>query len=303
MKQSGHLNPSEETGSPVTSKYGRTPPNKHGSVGRQQQHGGLLHKIKMLGIAGELGVRLYDFLTGRTHFVRLQRGVIFDSPVISGVPQGTVLGQLLFIIRMCDINSGIASSRMVSFADDTRLYYGISNGDDSAILQNDLNSIYEWASGNNMFFMPKSSNIYVLTLILHYLVMFTLVPVYIELTTLDMCLTFVYMCQVIVLSNFILLTKHLTGWIPSTFSSRDKLAMFTLVKALVMSRLDYGSQLWSPYLIKHINMIDKTQRSFTIYISGMQGLSYPERLTVLKLYSLQRRRERYIIIYAWTILE
>ena len=39
MKQSGHLNPSEETGTrcPVTSKYGRTPPNKHGGVGRQQQ--------------------------------------------------------------------------------------------------------------------------------------------------------------------------------------------------------------------------------------------------------------------------
>ena len=39
MKQSGHLNPSEETGTgyPVTSKYGRTPPNKHGGVGIQQQ--------------------------------------------------------------------------------------------------------------------------------------------------------------------------------------------------------------------------------------------------------------------------
>ena len=70
-----------------------------------------------------------------------------------------------------------------------------------------------------------------------------------------------------------------------------------------MSRMDYGSQLWSPYLTKHINMIEKTQRSFTRYISGMQGLSYQERLAVLKLYSLQRRRERYIIIYVWKILE
>ena len=65
----------------------------------------------------------------------------------------------------------------------------------------------------------------------------------------------------------------------------------------------YGSQLWSPYLTKHINMIEKTQRSFTRYISGMQGLSYQERLAVLKLYSLQRRRERYIIIYVRKILE
>ena len=47
-----------------------------------------------------------------------------------------------------------------------------------------------------------------------------------------------------------------------------------------------------PHLTKHINMIEKTQRFFSRYISGMQGLSYPERLTVLKLYSLQCRRER-----------
>ena len=69
-----------------------------------------------------------------------------------------------------------------------------------------------------------------------------------------------------------------------------------------MSRLDYGCQLWSPYLIKHINLVEKVQRSFTRFISGMKGLSHPERLTVLKLYSLQRRREIYIIINVWKIL-
>ena len=105
------------------------------------------------------------------------------------------------------------------------------------------------------------------------------------------------MCQVIVLFEFHITnlnkrTTHLTGWILINFSSRDKLTMLTLFKAQVMSSLDYGSQLWSPYLTKHINIIEKTQRSFTRYISGMQGLSYPERLTVLKLYSLQHRRER-----------
>ena len=126
-------------------------------------HGVLLHKIKILGITGKLGVWLYHFLTGRsrTQFVRLQGGVGFDSPVISGVPQGTVLDPLLFIILMCDINSGITSSSMVSFADDTRLYYGISIVDDCAILQNDFSSVYEWASDNNMFFnAPKFQYIY-----------------------------------------------------------------------------------------------------------------------------------------------
>ena len=60
------------------------------------------------------------------------------------------------------------------------------------------------------------------------------------------------------ITNLYKRTTHLTGWIQRTFSSRYKLTMLTLLKSLVMSRLDYGSQLWSPYLNKHINMIDKT---------------------------------------------
>ena len=152
--------------------------------------------------------------------------------------------------------------------------------------------------------MPKNSNIYVLVLILHHLLMYTPVPVLISLTTLNNILDLGLMCQAIVLLISIFQTlfkkKHLTGWTLRTFSSCDRLTLF---KALVMSRPDYGCQLWSPYLIKHINMVEKIQRSFTRFISGMAGLSYTERLTILKLYSLQRRRERYIIIYVWKILE
>ena len=78
---------------------------------------------------------------------------------------------------MCDINNGIPSSSMVRFADDTKLYYGISNVDDCAILQNDLNSVYEQASDNNMFFNAQKFQYICLIFILHYHVMFTPVPV------------------------------------------------------------------------------------------------------------------------------
>ena len=78
-------------------------------------HGVLLHKIKTLGITGKLGVWLYHFLTHRTHFVRLQGSISHDNPVLSGVPQGTVLGPLLFIILMGDINCDKSSSSIVSF--------------------------------------------------------------------------------------------------------------------------------------------------------------------------------------------
>ena len=73
--------------------------------------------------------------------------------------------------------------------------------------------------------------------------------------------------------------------------------MLTLFKLIVLSRLDYGSQLWSSFLIKHITQLEKIQRSFTKHITGMNDMPYHERLKSLGLYSLQRRRERYCIIY------
>ena len=78
---------------------------------------------------------------------------------------------------------------------------------------------------------------------------------------------------------------------------------FIIFNALILSRLDYCSQLWSPNLIRHIIQIEKVQHSFTKFITGMRDCSYSDRLSLLRLYSLQRRRERYCIIYAWKIIE
>ena len=79
--------------------------------------------------------------------------------------------------------------------------------------------------------------------------------------------------------------------------------MLTLFKSIVLSRFDYGSQLWSAFLIKHITQLEKIQRSFTKHITGMNDMPYHERLKSLGLHSLQRRRERYCIIYIWKIIE
>ena len=93
-----------------------------------------------------------QFLTNRTHYVRLPGGLSQNSPVLSGVPQGTVLGPLLFLIMISDINKEITSSKVISFADDTRVYSNITQSDDCDNLQSDLNTIYNWALYNNMFF-------------------------------------------------------------------------------------------------------------------------------------------------------
>ena len=106
------------------------------------------------------------------------------------------------------------------------------------------------------------------------------------------------------ISNLYKRCSNLAGWILRTFTTRDPQVMLTLYKSLVMSRLaEYASHLWSPYLLKHVCLIEKVQRAFTKHISGMCFLSYSKRLEVLKLYSLQRRRERYGIIYVWKMIE
>ena len=97
--------------------------------------------------------------------------------------------------------------------------------------------------------------------------------------------------------------KQLSSWILRTFISREQIVMITLWKSLVLPKLDYCSQLWSPNTPGMIQKIEEIQRSYVRKIKGVSSKNYWERLKLLKLYSLQRRRERYQIIYIWKIIE
>ena len=91
------------------------------------------------------------------------------------------------------------------------------------------------------------------------------------------------------------------GWILRTFISRDKATMMLLFKSLVRSIIEYCCPLWSPHLVCDIIQVESVQRSFTSKICGLNSSNYWERLKKLNLYSLQRRRERYMIILIWKI--
>ena len=79
--------------------------------------------------------------------------------------------------------------------------------------------------------------------------------------------------------------------------------MLQLFSTYIRSRLEYCSIVWSPTAQGDINKLERLQKSFTARIDGMENLNYHQRLKELKLYSLERRRERYMIIYAWEQIE
>ena len=96
--------------------------------------------------------------------------------------------------------------------------------------------------------------------------------------------------------------RDMCSWILRTFKSRSADLMKTTWRTLVLPILDYCSQLWCPIKPGQIKQIESIQQSFTRKIAN-DSSNYWERLSKFKMYSLQRRRERYRIIYVWKILE
>ena len=112
----------------------------------------LLRKLKDISITGKLGQWLYKFLIGRSQSVVVNGISTEPSSVRSGVPQGTVLGPMLLKICVLDIDGNIENSFVSSFADGTYVSRGIRTESNVAELQNDLNSVYNWAELNNINF-------------------------------------------------------------------------------------------------------------------------------------------------------
>ena len=103
--------------------------------------------------------------------------------------------------------------------------------------------------------------------------------------------------------NVISTANQLCGWVLRTFRTRQKLPMLMLWNSLIRSKLEYCCQLWCPSNTGDVQGIEQVQRSFIRKIAGVQHLSYWQQLKELSMYSLERRRERYSIIYIWKIME
>ena len=95
---------------------------------------------------------LHNFLSNRQQCVAVNGTTSSEAQVRSGVPQGSVLGPLLFLVHISDINYEIGDSTVSCFADDTRILLGIKDEEDTQMLQNYLHKLCKWADTNNMKF-------------------------------------------------------------------------------------------------------------------------------------------------------
>ena len=107
-------------------------------------HNRLLHKLNRYGIQGKAADWIKVFLSGRSQQVVLDGESSTEVPVTSGVPQGSVLGHVLFLIFINDIPTGI-TSKLRLFADDTIIYRQITSQADSEELQKDLRQLEKWS--------------------------------------------------------------------------------------------------------------------------------------------------------------
>ena len=95
---------------------------------------------------------IHNFLSNEQQCVAVNGTTSSKAQVRSGVPQGSVLGPLPFLIHISDINYKIADSTVSCFADNTRVLLGINDEEDTQMIQNDLHKLFKWADTNNMKF-------------------------------------------------------------------------------------------------------------------------------------------------------
>ena len=272
--------------------------------------GVLLHKIRDCKVTGKVGCWLASFLdpAARQQAVVVDGRVSSLTPVISGVPQGTVLGPVLFSIHIRDICSELSPDTMAtSFANETRVQHAVKTYQDCSDLQSDLEKIYNWAKTVNMHFNSEKFEC------LRFWPGSSTPPAYqykgpenneIEVKThlkdlgVQVSSDLSFKLQV---EKTVAAASKLAGWGLRSFRRRSKAVMKPLWQTLIQPKMDYCSQLWSPGDQDSISKLESVQRHFTFKVKGLENMSYLERLKAMNLYSQERRRERYMIVFLWKI--
>ena len=274
-------------------------------------HGLLLKKLSSVGLDQNLLLLFQSYLADRRLTVQFQGIKSFEIIASSGVPQGSVLGPLLFIIFINDIGSNIHSNLLL-YADDCKLFGRVDNLSDCESLQSDLLKVKTWCDENLLplniskckvvNFNKKKS--------------ITAFEYKIDNVPLEKCTTFKDLG--VVFDSKLSFIDHFNVSINAAYKQLGFLIRLTkeffsnvktlkqLYNTFVRSKLEYASIVWGPGYEQHANNIEKVQRRFLKYLSFKSDGVYPERglphsdLLVrfdFKLLSTRRTFARIIFLY------
>jgi ribonuclease P/MRP protein subunit RPP40 len=271
----------------------------------------LMRRLKEKNISGNVARWIFAWLSGRTQRVITNGSISISSLVTSGVPQGSVLGPLLFLVMIDSITSCGTSSWISIFADDSRVTKAIRNTADAEVLQEDLDKIYDWQKTSNTQFNADKFEL------LQYGPLSELKMSYNYLTPeaddiietkdavkdlgVTMAASGKFDLHITAVASKV---RGLMGWFRRTFISRQFHFLKFFWTTYIVPHLDYASQLWSPGTESpNLQKLEGLLRTFTTWFPGTGDMNYWERLQYVKMYSVQRRFERYKTLFTWKILE
>ena len=260
----------------------------------------MLSKVYNCGIRGDLFGWISNFLSNRIQRVVVNGKFSEWNKVTSGIPQGSVLGPLLFTIFINNIPANIDSCIKI-FADDTKIYNSVSN---SNVLSLDLLTLVQWSEKWLLPFNVDKCKV------IHYGRQDDVTVYYMDGRVVsedthikDLGVNFQnnlkfdeHICNICATANSRL------GIIRNTFHRIELDGFIILFKALVRPLLEYCNIIWTPHLKMHNKMIEQIQRRATRMIRGMKELSYTERLRILNLTTLYYRRRRQDVIQVFRII-
>uniref|UniRef100_A0A803JG40 Reverse transcriptase domain-containing protein n=1 Tax=Xenopus tropicalis TaxID=8364 RepID=A0A803JG40_XENTR len=256
-------------------------------------HRRLMIKLRNIGLEHNICNWIENWLKDRVQRVVVNGTFSNWTSVVSGVPQGSVLGPLLFNLFINDLEVGIDSTVSI-FADDTKLCKTISSMQDAAALQSDLTNLDNWAANWKMRFNVDKCKVMHFgrnNINANYLLNGSVLGASLMEKDLgvfvDNKLSNARQCHSVATK-----ANKVLSCIKKGIDSRDENIILPLYRSLVRPHLEYAVQFWAPVLKKDINELERVQRRATKLVKGMEDLNYEVRLSRLGLFSLEKRRLR-----------
>lgn len=269
-------------------------------------HRRLIEKLSAHGIRGKVLNWICDFLSNRKQRVVVNGAQSSVADVTSGIPQGSVVGPLLFVVYINDLPQNIKNDVRM-FADDTKLYARSDIESGPQTLQEDLQKLEQWSEKWLLKFHPEKCCVLKLgrKSKADYFMGEGETRLRLKESDAERDL------GVIVDSKLSFKTQVATstakanrvlGLIRRSFDYLSEKTFTQLYKSLVRPLLEYGHCVWQPHLKTLSSDLESVQRRATKLLGHLKETPYPERLQILGLPSLEHRRVRgdMIEVYKYT---